>query len=124
VGSYRTDEVVPGGETYYLLQFDRPVEAAAFVAALSRVLDSPRGGSAVGRDSAVEVWGSVAAGRDAVTLYLTPGALEAAGRAFSPVPVAATCPGDALPSDAVLILDGRVRHAMGLEEAERLFLTP
>ena len=51
-------------------------------------------------------------------------AVELASRAFSPVPVAATCPHDARPRDAVLILDGQVRHAMGLEDAERLFLTP
>jgi hypothetical protein len=67
----------------------------------------------------VEVWISSSVSGNGVTLYLTHGALKAAEFAFSPVPVAGTCTDDTGPLDAELVLDGRVRRAMGVEEARQ-----
>jgi len=44
---------------YHVLEFDSTTEAAAFVAALSRFLNSPVGSTYVDSDGSVQVWSSV-----------------------------------------------------------------
>ena len=62
-------------KVFHVLNFDRREEAAAFVAALSRVLNSPRGDTLAFQN--VEVWSEVASTKG-VRLYLSDAALEAA----------------------------------------------
>ncbi|MEO8451294.1 MAG: hypothetical protein ABI647_15980 [Gemmatimonadota bacterium] len=113
------EEALVTGTAYYIVRYDRAVEAAAFVAALSRFLDSPLGGAALAALDPAEVWATSTGRCEATTLYLNQAALEAAATAFAPVPVAGMCRGEACPRDAIMVLDGRARTAMGLTDAER-----
>jgi hypothetical protein len=108
-----SDEV--SGRPLQVVRFERRVEAAAFVAALSRVLDSPRGEPG----ETAEVWAAPEDAGDAVALYLNPPALAAAVQAFPPVPASPLDTNQGPPRAAVRVLGGRHVHAMGLEEAAR-----
>ena len=104
---------------FHLIECERRVEAAAFIAALSRFLNSPRANAFVSPDDLVEVWSVPSVSGNAVTLYLTDAAHVAAELAFSPVPVTRVCAADEIPRDAIRVLDGRAHRAMGLDEAEQ-----
>ena|SRR5579859_7775276 len=93
--------------SYNLLTFPDLTTTAAFVAAASRVLDSPR----VSERDAIEIWVSAAASE----AYLTDAALGMVGEAFAPLPRVER---SVLPEDAKLVVDATTR-AMGLLEAER-----
>jgi hypothetical protein len=110
-------------DTYHLVEFDRTVEAAAFVAALARVLNSPRGASFVTRPESLEVRSLAARPGGAVGLYLSDAAFEAATAAFDPLPAASTLQRDALPADCVMIIQGRP-SAWGIADAERRLSDP
>ncbi|MEP7344951.1 MAG: hypothetical protein ABI877_06785 [Gemmatimonadaceae bacterium] len=112
-------EALWAARVYHVVEFERDIEAAAFVAALSRFLDSPAASAAVSSDALVEAWSAASASSNSVTLYLTDGALQAASFAFSPVPVVRRSAHDGGPPGAVLVLDGRTRLAMGVEQAEQ-----
>ena len=75
---------------YHVLRFDRAAEAAGFVAALSRFLNSPVGSTYVDHTDSLEVWSCVptALRPDVVELFLSDAALDAAATVFSPVRVA------------------------------------
>jgi hypothetical protein len=106
-------------QDYHVLSFARTNEAAAFVAALSRYLNSPAGAAFVKAPSAVEVW-SHSPSEERIEVYLSDGALAAVSAVFSPVPVVSTQRGSALPKDCVMIIGGDQRPAAwGLAEAER-----
>jgi GNAT superfamily N-acetyltransferase len=100
---------------FHVMEFAHHDEAAAFVAALSRFLDSTE--SANVRGGGVEVWARSPVRSETVKLYLNDGALAAARTAFSPVPVRNTVAGDALPDESFLIIEGGVTPAWGAAEA-------
>ena len=97
--------------------FESPAEAAAFIAALSRWLDSPAAsasGIAVGRvDLRAQRDGSL----ETVNVFFNDAARAAALRAFPPGLKIAQWMFD-LPEDSAVLLDGRVFRAMGSEEVE------
>ena len=101
---------------YHRIGFEKMMEAAAFVAALSRFLASPAGHpyreSALPAEVRGRPWST-----DGFELYLSERALAAAATVFSPVPVTEICPRGALPSGCVLVLDAAV-SAWGLGEAQ------
>ena len=72
---------------FHVVLFAQPVEAAAFVAAMSRFLNSPQAGSAGRSLDAVEVWHGSPERTDRVALYLSDDALRLANDAFPSVPV-------------------------------------
>jgi hypothetical protein len=100
---------------FHVLEFDRRDEAAAFVAALSRVLNSPQGDTYAAES--VEVWADTGStGR--VRLFLSASALRAAEVAFPPVMV-----GDSVSSETAsrghrLIIRGGETPAWGIADAE------
>ena len=101
---------------FHVMEFAHHDEAAAFVAALSRLLDSPDA-SPSGRQSGVEVWARSAVATEGVRLFLSDSALAAAKRSFSPVPIVRTVKRASLPDDSFLIIQGRVSPAWGVSEA-------
>ena len=100
---------------FHVLKFDRREEAAAFVAALSRVLNSP--GADTYALQNVEVWAD-AASTQHVSLFLSDAALEAAESAFSPVRVSGTASKESASRADRLIIRGGVTPAWGLADAE------
>jgi hypothetical protein len=105
---------------YHIIAFDRSVNAAAFVAALSRFINSPEGSSYQARPSAIEVWGHTLANDEKVEIYLSDAALEAATARFAPVPVISSLGAHELPEDCLLIFGGREIPSLGLAEARRI----
>jgi hypothetical protein len=111
---------VPAGDlTYHVISFERRDEAAAFIAALSRFLDSPRGSVYMGARASVEVWTRPTATGEPVEVYLDEGALEAATIAFGPVEVGGMRRGDALPPACALMIGGPRSPTWGLADVER-----
>ena len=107
-------------QDYHVLAFERTNEAAAFVAALSRYLNSPPGAGFVSAPASVEVWSYSPPTEERIEVYLSGGALAAVTAVFAPVPVIAVRRGAALPTDCVMIIGGDQRPAAwGLAEAER-----
>ena len=107
---------------FHVMEFAHHDEAAAFVAALSRFLDSPQAGSALAgptslKRSSVEVWARSAVRAEGVRLFLSDKALEAAQSAFSPVPVVKIVQRGSLPDECFLIIEGGVTPAWGATEA-------
>ena len=109
----------PGTAQYHLLVFERSEEAAAFVAALSRFLNSPQGSPYRLSSAAVEVWGHAATTPDRLEIYLSDCVLAAATAAFAPVPLAATQHTATLPPDSARILSVSQIPAWGLTDAQR-----
>ena len=104
------------------MEFAHHDEAAAFVAALSRLLDSPQAGPPPlpppsARPSAIEVWARSAVASEGVRLFLSDNALKIAKEAFSPVPIVRTIKRASLPDDSFLIIQGGVSSAWGVAEA-------
>lgn len=91
--------------TYHRIDFDTRVEAAAFVAALSRFVTSPQG--TAGRDARlpVEIWAYRASSVDRITLYLSDSAVAATTRgfAFPPISESVVSP-ETIGSDGLLVL--------------------
>ena len=100
---------------FHVVEFNQRNEAAAFVAALSRLLNSPRGGSYASR--AVEVWADTAS-TEGVTLFLSDAALEAAESAFSPVRAGDKVSRESAARGHRLIIAGGVTAAWGVADAE------
>lgn len=95
---------------YHMVACERPAEAAAFVAAISRWMASPESG--VAPDTAFDVWGAPAG--EGYAVFLDDVALAAVSARFAPVPVSGT---GVRPAASVLLLSD-ARHPMGVEEAE------
>lgn len=105
---------------FHVMEFAHHDEAAAFVAALSRFLVSPRGSG--GRRPTVEVWARSPIASEGVLLFLSSTALDAAKDAFSPVPIVRIIKRESLPDESFLIIEGGVTPAWGAAEASaRLF---
>ncbi len=105
---------------FHVVLFAQPVEAAAFVAAMSRFLNSPQAGSAGRSLDAVEVWHGSTERTDRISLYLSDDALRLANDAFPSVPVTSTILFDALPSNRTIIVKGGHTAAMGMVDAQDL----
>ncbi|MFI5310348.1 MAG: hypothetical protein ACHQQ3_03880 [Gemmatimonadales bacterium] len=112
-------EVLMAERTEYVMECERAIEAAAFVAALSRFVASPTGMNGMKPSHSVEVWALSPANSEHVSLYLSQGAREAAARAFPPGPITRGSSSGERPRQAVLVLDGHAPRAMGLYEAQR-----
>jgi hypothetical protein len=101
--------------TYHVVHFVDGSEAAGFVAALSRFLDSPRWHAPPGHLD-VEVWSDASPSPGGVSLYLSDGALAATAAGFVSPPVAGSCRGMALPDECALLVDGEVPIPLSVEE--------
>ena len=106
----------PRPTKFHVMEFAHHDEAAAFVAALSRFLESPTGGGPT-RRSPIEVWARSAVASEGVRLFLSDSALKAARTAFAPVPIVRTVKRGSLPDESFLIIEGGVTPAWGLAEA-------
>ncbi len=104
-------------QEFHVIEFAHHDEAAAFVAALSRYMNSPKGVVAKHGAGTVEVWARSPVKSEAVKLFLSDSALEQADAAFSPVPVARTVRREKLPDESFLIIEGGVTPAWGAAEA-------
>lgn len=103
---------------FHVMEFAHHDEAAAFVAALSRFLVSPKGSASGSRKPpALEVWARSPVASEGVVLFLSRSALTAAKKEFSPVPIARTIKRAALPAESFLIIEGGVTPAWGAAEA-------
>ena len=98
------------------MEFPHHEEAAAFVAALSRFLNSPTGSAYSTRGTLVEVWAESSAS-GAVLLFLSKTALTAAESAFSPLRVERTVNRKALPAASVLVIEGGKTPSWGASDA-------
>jgi hypothetical protein len=107
----------PGARKFHVMEFVHHDEAAAFVAALSRFLDSPKGSGTGKGKSPVEVWARSPVASEGVVLFLSDAAHLAAEKAFSPVPIARTIKRASLPDESFLIIEGGVTPAWGAAEA-------
>jgi hypothetical protein len=103
-------------QIFHVVIFTQPVEAAAFVAALSRFLNSPQAGPL----DAVEVWHGLTERTDRVALYLSEEALRMANDALPTPPVAGTIRFDAIPANRTIVLKGGHTAAMGMVDAQDL----
>jgi GNAT superfamily N-acetyltransferase len=110
----------PEPREFHVMEFGHHDEAAAFVAALSRLLQSPALSAGHG---AVEVWARSPVAAEGVLLFLSDDALEAASAGFSPVPVVRTVSREALPDESFLIIEGGVTPAWGAAQASARLLT-
>jgi hypothetical protein len=103
---------------FHVMEFAHHDEAAAFVAALSRFLVSPKGSASGSRKPPpLEVWARSPVAAEGVVLFLSDTALVAAKKEFSPVPIARTVKREALPDESFLIIEGGVTPAWGAAEA-------
>ena len=107
-------------QTFHLMPFAQRNEAAAFVAAISRFLDSPRGAGYVEPPGAVQIWSHAGASHGAIDVYLTADALAAATAAFGAVVGVGTHPDMPLPPDCLLLIGADRAPTWGLEDAERV----
>ncbi|HTG53235.1 MAG TPA: hypothetical protein VL980_00245 [Gemmatimonadaceae bacterium] len=107
-------------QTFHLMPFEHRGEAAAFVTAFSRFLDSPRGAGYLEPPGAVQIWSHAGASHGAIDVYLTADALAAATAAFAPVIGVATNPNVPLPEGSTLLIGAERAPSWGLEEAERV----
>lgn len=97
-----------------------PISAAAFVAAVSRFLDSPQG-EPFTADASLDVRTAVAADGQ-IEVYLDAVALRAAEAAFAPLPEFDMMIATDLPAGTTPLLDGR-GPALGLDDVNALMPT-
>lgn len=101
-------------DEFHVLEFEHHDDAASFVAALSRFVNSP----AHRREekALLEVWARSPVHRESVKLFLSDGALAAANAAFAPLQSHKTISRQSLPDESFLII-GDNTAAWGAEEA-------
>jgi hypothetical protein len=111
---------------YHVLEFESTTEAASFVAALSRFLNSPVGSTYVDSNGSVQVWSYVSEPRpdhrESVEVFMSSEALDAASAAFAPVLVSGKRRGDELPTGCTLVVDGYHVPPWGLTEVEDILI--
>jgi hypothetical protein len=101
---------------FHPLRFDSTDEAAAFIAALSRALNSPHRVAAARTSGSVEVWIDRGPSQSAAVVYLSDAALDAAVAAFPPVPVQTAVSKDLLPAGCRQIIGGGQHPSWGIAE--------
>jgi len=92
--------------TYHLIRFTDGTEADAFVRALQRFLDSPRGEAFTRNPQATQIWAARPLAAGPTELFLSDGALLAIESGFAPVPSVEQVRGIELPQECVLVLQG------------------
>ena len=97
---------LPGDQVFHVIRFDRAAETDAFVRALQRFLDSPRGEAWTSKFHVTEVWAPCALSAGPLEVYLSDNALMAAEAAFPPVPAIGASRGDELSPTCVLVMKG------------------
>jgi len=108
---------------FHPLRFASTDEAAAFIAALSRALNSPDRVAVAKTTGSVEVWIDRAPSQAAAVVYLSDAALDAAVAAFPPVPVLTAVLNDMLPAGCRQVIGGRQHPSWGMAEVQRLLAT-
>ncbi len=106
---------------YHMLEFTDLGDAAAFVAALSRFLSSPRGGKYLRPSAAAEVWSHLEGEADAIErieIYMNGPAIEAEKDVFTSPSWMETRRGDQMPVDCVLLISAGGSETWGMEEAQ------
>jgi len=101
---------LPSDSSFHVVRFERAAETDAFVRALQRFLDSPRGDAWTSKFHVTEVWAPCALSKGPLEVYLSDSALMAAEAAFPPVPVIGASRGNELSPDCVLVLKGAKLH--------------
>jgi hypothetical protein len=97
----------PGSDRlFHIVRFQEGAECDAFVRALQRFLDSPRGSAFVRAPRETEIWAASRLAERPLEVYLSDDALAATEMAFASPPVAGTRTGNSLPSGSVLVLRG------------------
>ncbi|AHG88242.1 hypothetical protein J421_0705 [Gemmatirosa kalamazoonensis] len=104
--------------TYHVVHFADGVEAAGFVAALSRFLDSPRWHRPPSHLD-VEVWSDASPTAGGVALYLSDGALAATAAGFDAPAVTRSCRGASIPEECALLVDSEVPIPLSIEDGRR-----
>ncbi len=104
-------------DEFHVLEFEHHDEAAAFVAALSRFLNSL---GATADQRAPEVWARSPVHRESVRLFLNDRALEAVQAAFSPLPAHKRVTRQALPDESFLIIGDNTAAWAANEASARL----
>src|SRR3954463_2761305 len=104
---------------YHALRFDDAIEAAAYVAALSRFLSSPQGRAEQWGKSHVEVWRYTSLSGKPAHVFLNAAALSAASVAFGVPPIFEVLRKDQIPAGAMLVLDSRNVSPLGLNDVMR-----
>jgi hypothetical protein len=102
---------------FHTLDFAHHDEAAAFLAALSRFLHSPRGAVTQASPASPRVWASARASEEGAKLFLNDSALRAAEEAFSPIHTSKTIGEAALPVGSFLIIEAGRTPPLGAAEA-------
>ena len=97
---------LPSDRSFHVVRFENAAETDAFVRALQRFLDSPRGEAWTSKFHVTEVWAPCALADGPLEVYLSDSALMATEAAFPPVPVTGASRGDELAPDCVLLMKG------------------
>lgn len=108
----------------HVMEFAHHDEAAAFVAALSRFLNSPQGMTKTARASIVEVWAESPEPGKTVRLFLSKDALAVAESAFSPVPIERIVNRKSLPAASFLVIEGGNTPSWGAADAASRLARP
>ena len=108
----------------HVMEFAHHDEAAAFVAALSRFLNSPQGTSKTARASIVEVWAESPEPGKTVRLFLSKDALAVAESAFPPVPIERIVNRKSLPAASFLVIEGGNTPSWGAADAASRLARP
>jgi GNAT superfamily N-acetyltransferase len=119
----RTASTTRQRDEFHVMEFTHHDEAAAFVAALSRLLESPESAGVRGDRTEIEVWARSPVATEGVRLFLSDQALSAAETRFSPVPVVRTIKRESLPNESFLIIEGGVTPAWGAGDASAKLFT-
>ena len=98
------------------LRFAGTDEAAAFIAALSRALNSPERVAAAKTAGSVEVWIDRDPSQTAAVVYLSDAALDAAVAAFPPVPALTAVSKDMLPAGCRQVIGDGQHPSWGIAE--------
>ena len=91
---------------YHVARFLDGAETDAFVRALQRFLDSPRGEAFARNAKDTEVWAPRALSARPLEVYLSDGALLATEAGFAPLPLIEPMRGTDLPAHSVLLMQG------------------
>jgi len=92
--------------TYHVIRFQDGAETDAFVRALQRFLESPRGEGFAHNSKETQVWAPRPLPAAPLEIYLSDGALLATEAGVTPVPVVEQLRGEDLPADCVLVMQG------------------
>lgn len=115
------DDVTRASQTpngaYHRCGFPDRAQAAAFVAALARFINGPRGTPYRDASRGAAVWSRTGSDSDTVDLYLSDAALRATTEAFGAPAVLEVVDQTALPAECALLF-ASTPQAWGMEQAD------